>query len=355
MQPVSDRIMEDTIYTGRLNHAGCLITGDPEWLAGATRPRIGVISNPLSGGNRKGLQPVERILSGYRRVLHRKAVDPEQVTAAVRDFACRGVDLLVVNGGDGTIHAVLTALFTTGCPHRLPVLALLRAGTASMIARDVGLRGSGLRALSRLLEWSSSGRGAPSIVERPVLRLEGAVGAQPLYGMFFGAGGIYQGIEFCLNRIHRAGVRGELAAGLTLGRFLLAAVGDDKRTIPPAAIRMSLDGMPMRPINALVILATTLERLFLGIRPYWGSESGPLHLTVVRSDAEHLLRAIPSLIRGRRSRLGSPDHGYISHNVRDVRLLMQSGFTLDGQLYLPDPQRGELSLRSGGQIKFFRL
>jgi hypothetical protein len=347
--------MEDTIHTGRSSHAGSLITDYPEWLATVRRPNIGVISNPLSGGNRKGLQPVERILSGYRRVWHRKAVDLEQVTAAVRDFACRGVDLLVVNGGDGTIHAVLTALFTAKWPHRLPVLALLRAGTASMIARDVGLRGSRLQALSRLLEWASSGRGAPSIVERPVLRLEGALGAQPIYGMFFGAGGIYQGIEFCLNRIHRAGVRGELAAGLTLGRFLLAALGDDKRTIPPAAVQMSLDGMEMQPINALVILATTLKRLFLGMRPYWGSESGPLHFTAVRSDAEHFLWAFPSLIRGRRGRLGSPDHGYISHNVREIRLLMQSGFTLDGQLYLPDPQLGGLSLRSGGRIKFFNI
>lgn len=347
--------MEDPIHTRRPNHAGCLIPEYREWLATVTRPSIGVISNPLSGGNRKGLQPVERILSGRRQVLHRKAVDPEQVTAAVRDFACRGVDLLVVNGGDGTIHAVLTALFTAKWPHRLPALALLRAGTASMIARDVGLRGSRLRALSRLLEWASSGRGAPSIVERPVLRLEGAVGAQPIYGMFFGAGGIYQGIEFCLNRIHRAGVRGELAAGLTLGRFLLAALGDNKRIIPPAAVQMSVDGMAMQPINALVILATTLERLFLGMRPYWGSESGPLHFTAVRSDAEHLLLAIASLIRGRRSRLGSPGHGYISHNVHDIRLLIQSGFTLDGQLYLPDPHLGGLSLRSGGQIKFFRL
>jgi hypothetical protein len=287
--------------------------------------------------------------------LHRRAANPEQVTAAVRDFACHGVDLLVVNGGDGTVHAALTALFTTEWPHRVPLLALLRAGTTSMIARDVGLRGPRLQALSRLLEWASSGRGAPSIVQRPVLRLEGAVGGQPMYGMFFGAGWIYEGIEFCLNRVHRAGVRGELAAGLTLGRFLLAAVSDDRRTAPPTAIRMSLDGMAMQPMNALVILATTLERLFLGMRPYWGTESGPLHFTVVRSDKEHLLRAFPALIRGRRSRLGSPRHGYISHNVRDIKLIIQSGFTLDGQLYRADPQLGELTLRSGGQVKFFRL
>jgi len=90
--------------------------------------RIGLISNPFSGGNRKGLQPVEKMLAGYGRTIHQQVVEPQQVAAAIRDFAARGVDLVAVNGGDGTISAVLTALFTTEWPdRRLPVLALLRA------------------------------------------------------------------------------------------------------------------------------------------------------------------------------------------------------------------------------------
>ena len=81
----------------------------------------------------------------------------QQVKAAIRDFARQGVDLVVVNGGDGTIHAVLTALFTTEWPDHVPFLALLRAGTTSMIARDVGLPGSRLQGLSRLLGWAYAG------------------------------------------------------------------------------------------------------------------------------------------------------------------------------------------------------
>ena len=317
--------------------------------------RIGVISNPLSGGNRKGLQPVERMLADYRQALHRRAVDPQQVKAAIRDFACQGVDLVVVNGGDGTVHAVLTALFTTEWPDQVPFLALLRAGTANMIARDVGLPGSPLQGLSRLLGWAYAGRGAASLVKRPVLRLEWEKGGEPMFGMFFGAGWIYEGIQFCLTRVHTKGVGGELAAGLTLVRFLLAALRGDRRIAPPAPIRVGLEGTAMQDMEVLALLVTTLERLFLGMRPYWGTEGGPLHFTAIRSDVAHLLRAAPSLIRGKRSRWASPRDGYLSHNLRDLRLSLQSGFTLDGQLYQSDPHLGALWLRKGGEAEFLRL
>ncbi len=343
-------IIEKTRPHATHGAAGCTIRP-----TASMGPGIGVISNPSSGGNRKGLQSVERMLAGCHRVVHRRAVDPEQVKAAVRDFARHEVDLVVVNGGDGTIHAVLTAFFTTQWPDQAPFLALLRAGTASMIARDVGLPGSRLQGLSRLLGWAYTGRGAASLMKRPVLRLEWEKGVQPMYGMFFGAGGIYEGIQFCLNRVHTKGVGGELAAGLTLARFLLAAARGDRRTVPRTAIGVGLEGMGMAPMDVLVILVTTLRRLFLGMRPYWGTEEGPLHFTAIRSDPAHLLRAAPSLFRGRRSRWAGPRHGYLSHNLRALRLHIQSGFTLDGQLYRSDPRLGDLWLGKGGDAGFLKL
>jgi hypothetical protein len=344
--------------TSPINKGNCAPT--THWAAGYhTRPaaglRIGVISNPLSAGNRKGLLPVERMLADYSQALHRQAVHPEQVKAAIRDFTRHGVDLVVVNGGDGTIHAVLTALFTTEWPDKTPFLALLRAGATSMIARDVGLPGSRLQGLSRLLGWAYAGRGAASLIKRPVLRLEWEKGGEPMYGMFFGAGGIYEGIKFCQTRVYTKGVGGELAAGLTLARFLLAAAKGDRRIVPPSSIRVGLGGMAMQDMDVLVLFVTTLGRLFLGMRPYWGTEGGPLHFTAIRSDAAHLLRAAPSLIRGQNSRWADPRHGYLSHNLHDLRLYIQSGFTLDGQLYQSVPQLGALWLKKGGEAEFLTL
>ncbi len=331
------------------------VAGCPPGLADPRKLRIGVLSNPLSGGNRKGLEAVEKMLADDSRVLHRQAVEPLQVEAAVRDFAARGVDLVGVNGGDGTISATLTALFTTKWPERMPILALLRAGTTSMLARDVGLPGSRLQGLSRLLDWTRSGRGAATLVKRPVLQLEWEKGGDPLYGMFFGTGGIYQGIKFCHARVYGKGIGGELAAGLTLARFLLAAVRGDRRTVPPALLGVSLDGGAIQNLEALLLFVTSLNRLFLGIRAYWGIEDGPLHFTAIRSDAVHLLRAAPSLIRGRQNRWTHPRNGYLSHNLRDLRLSLPQGFTLDGQLYESDPHRGALLLSSAGEVEYLSV
>jgi hypothetical protein len=173
--------------------------------------------------------------------------------------------------------------------------------------------------------------------------------------MSFGAAAVYQGILFCRRNIHTLGFHGDIAPGLTLVRFLLTAACDKGRLMAPVPMLIGLDGRPPEQLNCLVVFTSTLERLFLGLRPYWGTESGPLHFTAVNSNPAHLLRALPSLLRGRRGRYGNKENGYMSHNVREVRLTFHDGYTLDGELYRPDPQRGPIQVRHGGQATFLRL
>ena len=81
-----------------------------------------------------------------------------------------------------------------------PLLAVLTAGTTSMIAGDVGVRGAARRRLRRLLGWARSPDDARASAGAPGL----ATGALPrarhrLFGMFFGTAAIEQGIRFCLT------------------------------------------------------------------------------------------------------------------------------------------------------------
>ena len=316
---------------------------------------LGLISNPLSGGNRKGLHIIREVLAGRPQVYHLEASTPSEVGSALAEFARRKVDVVAVNGGDGTIHAVLTELFRQPSPGQLPLLALLRSGTASMIARDVGLSGSPRGALSRLLTWISTDCGSASVVQRPLLKVEGAPDQKPLYGMFLGAAGICQGIQFCLDRVHSKGVSGQLAAGLTLGRFLLAAARRDKSLLSPVRATVGLDREPSEQREFLLILISTLERLFLGIRPYWSTETGPLYYTALGARPRHLLRALPALLRGQKGRFCAPEHGYFSRKVREVRLTLTGGFTLDGELYTLDNRVTHLTITEGGKASFLKL
>ena len=74
--------------------------------------RIGILNNPLSGGNRSGLKKIrEAAAAAQPEVLQREVQTPSDVSETLADFARREVNIVVVNGGDGTVQAALAAIF----------------------------------------------------------------------------------------------------------------------------------------------------------------------------------------------------------------------------------------------------
>jgi len=351
--------MTDSPHTARMaamgNSTG--ISFGVPLLPAAGKLRMGMLNNPLSGGNRKGLQKIRKAATAMLPdVLQREVQTPADVAASLADFAHREINLIVINGGDGTVQAVLTAIFQNKAFEKMPVLAVLpSAGTTSMIAGDVGLKGSHASAVHRLNRWAHTKNRTDTIIQRPVLKVQAPPQKRPVYGMFFGAAGIYQGSHFCNQKIHARGVRGEKAAGAALVRLLLAVLLKDQNVISAVPIAARLDQNPAEQHKYLLLFVTSLQRLFLGLRPYWGSELKPLHYTAIEDRPRHLLRALPSLIRGRRSRLIKPANGYTSHNIDHVQLTLNSGFNLDGELHSTDSSLGPVSVTYGGQALFLKL
>jgi hypothetical protein len=315
-------------------------------------PSMAMITNPRSGGNRKGWDGIRNFLAGNRQIRHEEAVTPDQVRAVLADFASREVDLLIVNGGDGTVQSVLTALYGQNLFRRPPVLALLRAGTTSMLARDVGVAGRPLAALEKIRDWRGPAAGGHDIEERSVLKLRQGADGQNLCGMFFGAGAIPRGIELFHGQINPKGVRGEFFPGLILARLLLAVFTGNEKLLPPAEMEIRVDGVPVPENRYLFTLVSTLDRLFLGMHPYWGKEDAPLHFSAVRSKPPCLLRNLPYLMRGRRTRTASPENGYFSRNARRIHFDFRGRFTLDGELF---EAVAPLTVEPAGPARFLKI
>jgi hypothetical protein len=123
-----------------------------------------------------------------------------------------------------------------------------------------------------------------------------------------------------------------------MARTLWGIVRRDRRFARPVAVSVELDAAPPAPAqDMLILLVSGLERLFLGMRPYWGEENGPLHVSMIRADADRLLRTLPALLRGRPSRHAGVTAGYQSHNVERIRLMLDGLYTLDGKFPLAAP------------------
>lgn len=323
---------------------------------GTSALRIGFLSNRLSGRNQgRGVEATHKVLSDHPQVANHEVTTPREIALALDDLARRQVGLVVISGGDGTVQATLTALLQRRSFVEAPLLAVLPSGTTNMTAGDVGLRGNRERALRRVLAWASSPEPGGRIVERPVLRVQSAPGRPAVYGMFFGAVGIVQGIRFCQGEIHTRGLRGEIGPGVALALLALDALRGQSGHLAAERVGIGLDGRPPEQGTYLLALVSTLERLFLGLRPYWGVGTGPLHYTSVRAGPRHLLRLLPRALRGYRHHRLTEENGYASHNVNEVRLFLDSSFTVDGEIYPTDSQAGPVVVSDGGRVSFVRL
>lgn len=318
--------------------------------------RTGVINNPLSFKNRRGntLQDALDVMAAHARIPHHEVDRPEDIGAATRALLDAGSELLVVNGGDGTVQAVLTELF--GGPRRdaLPLIAVLPSGTTNMVAADIGAMTHPVPGLRRLLAAADEGRLLGTVIRRPVMRAQIAPGAAPIFSMFFGSGAIYHGITFCRHYIATLGLRGELGPGLALAVFIAKiALGHGERLFPPLHLSGHLDGVPLERGAYRGVLVSTVSRQFLGLRPFWGSEPAPLKYSALSYSLRHMMRAVPAVMRGKPNRYVRPEYGYTSHNAHEVELHLDCGFTLDGELFVPSPG-APVILRSGYTAAFLR-
>lgn len=220
-----------------------------------------------------------------------------------------------------------------------------------MTALDLGINGGPGRVLKRLFRrLESPFSSTPTL--RPVLRIE-RHGKPDLYGMFFGAGGIASGVRYFHARIRRLGMTSEIAGGLVVLRLLTGMLlGRGGEALIPARASLTGPGGESREGVYIIVLASVLDRMLLGMRPYWGKEPAPIHATLVNESPRRFWRSLPPLLTGRGERL-APADGYASFNTTMLELLMDDEFILDGELYATAGLTGPLRLSTAGPVGFF--
>lgn len=318
--------------------------------------------NNLRAG--KSQEQVSRML-GYLRshpdVLHVETENAGVMPEALTELARQEVDLLVVNGGDGTLQYVLTELLGSGVfGDRVPLVAPLRAGRTNMSAMDLGADPDPLRGLGALLECAEDGRIAERVEPRRVLRISYGYGIQRAaqYGMFFGAGIIKRAIELNHRLFDKDGQR-HLVEGVPGATLVTAGLvgrmitGDHSGILTPDKIQVALDGHEIEHGEFHLVMASTLSRLFARMRPFWGKGPGGVRFTSIAAPCQSFGRAAVGMIRGKPPAWVNPENGYTSENVEHAELRMSCGFTVDGELWQPDPDRS-IALSAERVVHFVR-
>ena len=314
---------------------------------------VGLISNPASGHNLNQFDSIRSHIGQYPGIHHRITHSQADIAGALQDLAALDVPVLAINGGDGTVAAILGELLERKLFARPPLIALLPGGTANMNAGDVGVRGSLSKAVARFCQWSAGERKTGhSIAQRALLRVVTETSQPPRYGMFLGGGAVVHGAEYAHREIHSRGLRDDFSLALGTLRTVWGVVRDDPAFNRHVTITLTLDDRAPTKHDALILAVSTLQRLSFGMRPFWGREPGAIRLTLMEQGCTRFARTFFSIVRGRPNRNAVPTSGYHSHNANRISLEMDGKINLDGELL---EVAGVVEISASATLEFLRL
>lgn len=279
--------------------------------------RAGVIRNPRSHAHRRG----ERT-DDPAGALVAAPDTPEDLARTLQQFKRDGVDLLMIDGGDGTVREVLSVL--PAAYQSPPLLAVLPSGKTNILAMDLGSPKG----------WSATAAAEAAANGNSVLRspLEVRGSGPPMRGFFFGAAGFVSAIARS-QKLHSAGIFQEAVVALGLAGAMVSLLWGGKGSAlgagEPLALR--IDRGEARAGPRLATLATTLERLPYGMQPFGPAQPG-LKLLDVDAPPKRLTGALRRLMRGEDD-AWLEAHGYRRRRADRAELSLSGPYVLDGEAY----------------------
>jgi diacylglycerol kinase family enzyme len=307
---------------------------------------IGVVVNPRAGRNRRVDDRADRlgdVLGGQGWVREtRSLAHLDDVAAECRS---RGIDVLGVCGGDGTLARTLTALARAYGSDALPRILPLRAGTMNTVARAMGCaRWRPERMLAEIVDSYRSG-GPLDETEHRLLRLNGDT-----LGFMIGAGVPVEFLRLYYGEPRR-GLRGASAVLARLSASALRRGELAQRVFHPMAAALSCDGSRLPFAAYTVIYGSTIEDIGFGFKPTYRARERPgaFHVFAGCVGAAEFLRCMPRIWRG------MPTGSARIHDGLAARLHVEfrdpTSYMVDGDIM--EPTR-HLSLELGPVVRVIR-
>lgn len=311
------------------------------------RIRPGLVSNPLARTNWQSvghdrLVPLLPDPDACRETPNLAALEP----ALEALLFGHEVNVLVINGGDGTIHQTLNAAIRVvdrasarlGERVPLPLFLFVNGGGMNMLARVFGSRGHPVRTLRKFMARARGGRFG-TLPKRgvPLLGVHTADTAPLRYGYIFGS-------ELVFNALTMYERFGQGYPGLT--RFLFeVGAGYAFRTelwhryghlLDAPETPLVIDDV-VYPRYTSVVATTVPLQLVKGLVATVRTMASPGGMNVVAvlpTDKGEVIRTIPNLM------LGVEAEGVVYR--KDVhRLVVHGSYTLDGERFDRDPLHGD--------------
>lgn len=302
-------------------------------------PGIGIISNPHSRRNRRYPEQMRRLAYVLGRDDTYELTNRiDDVSEAARQFRDSDIDILALNGGDGTNHVTLTKFIEVYEDEPLPKIALLRGGTMNTVSNAIGVKGTPARLLANLVEKYYTDQPFET-THRDLLRIDDETGTR--YGFIFGNGVVANFLELYYGTGN--------PSPATAAKLLAKAVGSlpfdseiNRELFKPFTAGIELDDEMWDERDYTAVLASTVDQIGLGFRPFIRCQErkSAFHILGVTAGPIGVAMQLPKM------RLGLPvDEEHIRSSVSGKAVFRSSDpitYTIDGDMHRAEDGRVEM-------------
>lgn len=321
---------------------------------------IGVITNVHSRKNRRGRYNryvLKEALGNASLIRETELV--EEIPTVLQEFKKKGVQILCVNGGDGSLSLVLTRLFDLYPPSSpLPKILHLRGGTINMASNNMKVFGTPLIAARRLRQRLFEADNDPERLELIpfwTLKLEASFLKKPIHGFCFCDGMIYR----IIKDFYETG-KGSSAKAMRYVSYVVGGSMLQLQDVLPLWEKtqgtITVDGKKLPMKEHTLLLASTFPKLPLGFAPfaYPNRKTDDFNFIAFNVGLGETMRNFPAWARGIGADVRPKRDDFFNDRVKQVEIESEEGFVIDGEVFESEkPYQLRLSL--GRKISVVKL
>lgn len=265
--------------------------------------------------------------------------DFDALDTRIGDLARRGVHRFFIEGGDGTVLAVLSACagHAQAFVNR-PEYAILPGGSTNLAYKIVGFRARNARSFRARIKALLNGTQSAH-VDQSALSVSMDGRPAPVNGFVVSTGTLARAMSYVQREFHGVGHRGSLAVAQAIFRFLIAPHKyldrDGLPVLRGTQLHLQADMLAYDAPHCLSLI-TCLPRLSLGVKPFWGKEQGEISITYARWPMKHFRSGLVEALLWKREK-HLRGKGFSSHRARQVALQTEDLIMVDGEVFTPAP------------------